>query len=321
MNTSSQAYQRKGKRVLPHIISMMFVVVAFGAVFFIVQQTMRPAPYRQSLVIAGNPARVVSWNAAKNQVTILDVPQEVMIDATGGYGSYRLGSLFTLDHLEHKHGILYTSSISDAIGLPVSWYIDPGYAVGQISGVDVVRSIFSLKNVWRALTHQMDTSMPIPTWMSFMFAASALSSDSVTVVAAGNAFVDTILPDTSVVKKLDPSRLDYLIDNAFMDTGLRAEGLTIGVYNTTGVPSVGERAARVMSHLGLQLVSVGNAAKEQTTCTVSGSSQVLSSKTAQFIRDYFHCQNGIAISGNQATVADISLYLGMFYASQFLQAK
>lgn len=321
MNTSSQAYQRKGKRVLPHVISTVFVFVVFGVALVFVQHAMRPAPYRQSFVIAGNPARVVSWNAAKNQVTMLDVPEEVMIDATGGYGSYRLGSLFTLDHLEHKNGVLYTSSVSDAIGLPVSWYIDPGTSIGQAADVDVVRSLFSLKNVWRMLTHQMDTSMPFSTWMSFMFAASSLSSDSVTAINARNAYVDTTLADTSVVKKLDPSRLDYLIDNAFMDTGLRAEGLTIGVYNTTSVPSVGERAARVMSHLGLQLVSVGNAAKEQTTCTVSGSAAALSSKTAQFIRDYFHCQNATAISGNQSTVADISLYLGTLYASQFLQAK
>lgn len=321
MNTSSLAYQRKGKRVLPHIIATALVIFLIGLVFFLLQHALRPTPYRETVVVVGNPTRVVSWNAAKTQVTLVEVPQEVVIDATGGYGSYGLGSLFTLDHLEHKQGVLYTSSVSDAVGVPVSWYIDPGRGIASGKRVDVIRSVFSAANVWRALTHSIDTSMPPSVWISFMFAASSLSSDNVTVVDAHNAFVDMTLPDASTVKKLDTNRMDYLIDNAFMDSGLRAEGLTVGVYNTTSVPAVGEHAARVMSHLGLQLVSVGNSANQQADCTVRGSLVALSTKTAAFIRDYFHCQNGPVPSGDQVTVADLSIYLGTHYAAQFVAAK
>jgi len=120
---------------------------------------------------------------------------------------------------------------------------------------------------------------------------------------------------------LDPSRLDYIINNAFLDTGLRGEQLSIAVYNTTSVPSVGERAARVMSHLGLQLVFVGNSTPERPTCVVTGSSRALSTKTAMFIRDYFQCTEGPPLSTDAGAAADLVLYLGTQYAQQFVSGK
>ncbi len=319
MTKEASSYKRQGKRAIAHVGWIAAVIGVIFVGFFSMQGIVRTAPYRQSVVIVGDPVRVVSWNALKSQITILDIPQDVTIDATSGYGKYAVGSLFKLDDLDHKNGTLFVSSVSDAVGLPISWYIVPSDPkVLTEPGVSMIRRLFSWSSILAILTHQIKSSVPLGVWLSFVAASQSISADGVVSVDARNAFIDHGLPDGSSVRALDQSRLDYLTNNAFLDSGLRSEGLSVAVYNTTDIPSVGQHAARLMTRLGIQLLFVGNSHPAREDCAVVGSQKALVTKTTQFIKDYFHCKNGESQGAlDNPTGADIVVLLGKQYATQF----
>ncbi len=320
MNTHSGTNQRKHKRALKGVVwfSALLALLFLGVFAFF--RLTGGASFRTSMVVVGNPMHVVSWNADRTAATILDLPEDVSIDATGGYGTYAIGSLFTLDQLDHKNGRVFVSSVSDAVGLPIFWYIEGSDRSVGMTPVMLVRNIFSWGNVWKALTGQLHGTLPLLPRIAYTLAAQGVSSDAVTAVSAQNAFISASQPDGSTIRKLDTNRLDYSIDTAFLDSGLRAEGLSVAVYNTTKVPLVGQKAARVLSHLGLQLVFVGNAPADLTACSLAGSPSALKSKTAVFIRSYFHC-TGEQTPNGVNSVSDLSLFLGTEYASQFVASK
>lgn len=313
----SSTYQRMGTKALPSILGSIGVGVCIVAAAWFFRSITRPAMYRQSIVLFGHPTHVVSWDADKRSVTIMDIPADVVITATGGYGKYAVGSLFTLDHLDHKNGGLFTQSVSDALGLPIRWYIVPGRSAGAVGSITMLRNIFSWSSIWPQLLRQTDGSIPLVAWISYVAATQSLSADAVHVVSVDNAFVSVNRPDGSVAQEVDESRLDYLIGTTFLDSGLRSEARMVAVYNTTDIPTVGQRAARIMGRLGIQLVFVGNATPEQGECQILGSSAALSTKTAYFIRDYFQCVNGTTPTSDNTAAADIVVLLGRKYASQF----
>lgn len=310
MTPSHAALKRQGKRRMAEFAWTAIVLVILFFLIIGIRSLTLPTPYRQTIVVAGNPTRIVSWNATLDGITVIDVPQNVTIQAAQGYGVYPIQSLLTLDEQEHKGGTLFVQSMADAFGLPVSWYVDRTGIGSSATDTQTIRSIFSPGSVLGILTHTTQGSVPFKTWLTFVVAAMRLSSGAVDTVNLSNAFVPATLPDGSTVSELDPSRSDYMLGNAFLDSGLRSENLTIAVYNTTDVPSLGQKVARAMAHVGLQLVFVGNAAPVQSLCVERGNTAALASKTAQFIADYYHCNRDKG-TGDARAGADISVYIGV----------
>lgn len=321
MKKTPAMYKRTKMRMMPYIAWSIFGIFLVVLVFFVVRSVVSPFPYRINIVVVGNPIHIVSWNAKKDKITLLDLPADVSINAIHGYGVYSAASLFQLDHIDNMKGKAFIGSVSDALGIPVAWYAAPGTIADGAGDIAMIRSIFSWSSIWSIATRQTDTTIPVGTWVSFVIAAQSLSADSVDMVSTEHSYISSRLPDGSRIRELDESRFDYTVGTAFLDSGIRAEGLTISVYNTTPVASIGQHAARVMSKVGMQLVFVGNASPERTSCVVRGSSRALASKTARFLRDYFACISDDSDSQKDAAASDLRVLLGTRYASQFLSSQ
>ena len=306
------------KQPRTHALLAVLLGVLFCSGIFLFWQITRPGEYRQTIVIVGNPVHIFSFTAAKNQVSVLDIPEDVTVPAIQGYGRYSVGSLFTLDHINHRSGVLFTDRLSDALGVPISGYAQIGRSADGAGSVELVRHIFSWSSIPGMLTGRIKSSVPFGTWVSLVIAAQTLSGDAVTVVHASGAFVPATQADGSVVRALDPSRFDYFAGTAFLDNGIRSEGVSVAVYNTTQVASVGQHAARVMSKVGMPLVFVGNETPERARCIVSGTKEALDSKTAAFIRDYFRCAVTVSPTTENNAAANLVVLLGKMYASRFV---
>lgn len=317
MRRPAATMHRKGKRMVPHIILLLTGVIVLTVGILALRSWTRPSPYRQVLVILGNPVHIVSWSADRKRVAVLDIPPDVTVESTRGFGRYGVGPLFTLDGINDLKGALFIGSLSYTLGLPVSWYVAPPARIADgAGGVELLRRVFSWTSIFHSATARGD--MPFSRWVAFVFAAQSLSGDAVQVTDVSGAYVPITMPDGSLVREVDISRLDYLLGTSFLDTGIRGEGTTVAVYNTTDVPSVGQHAARVMGKMGMPLVFVGNAQPARDTCLLTGSKDALSTRTAAFIRDYFTCAESTSGQPDNAAAADLVVLLGKKYAAQFL---
>jgi hypothetical protein len=255
---------------------------------------------------------ILSWDAQRQQVVILDIPKDTVIEGTRGYGKYPLQSLLTLDTIDRHDGRVFVESLTDATGLPLLGYAEIPKSIQGGGSVHLVRSIFSWNSLFDARVRH---GIPWKTWASWVVAARGLKADQVDVISAKNALVDEPQPDGSVVPLLDSSRLDYLYGSLFIDTPVRTENITVSVYNTTGVPTVGQRAARILTHMGISVVTVGNDESNLTRCLIRGNAKNLRSQTGKFMASYFRCTTEETKEEDGAS--DLSLQLGQEYASAF----
>lgn len=318
MRSHTSPQMRRAARVMPHMIIGAFVLCGVGLAVLWLRAILSTTPYRQTIVIAGSPTHVFSLNAARTKVILMDIPEDTVVTAVKGYGKYSVRSLITLDSLDKHHGELVAASLSDALGLPISWYVAPGSVADGDGSVEMVRRIFSWGSIGRILIRRTEVSVPVSAWISLVWSLRFLPADAVEILDVHSAIVSIESPDGESIPTLDESKLDFVLQNSLFDTGLRAENLSVALYNTTQIPSVGQRASRQLSRMGIQMVFVGNAETAKDFCVITGSDAALRTKTAQFIRAYFTCKpEAEPRTIGKETGADLVVELGTDYASQY----
>lgn len=318
MRSRTPPQMRRASRLVPHLAvgTFVFILVAFSLIWLTF--VLRAVPFRQTIVIAGNPTHILSVNAAKTQVTLIDIPEDTVISAVKGYGNYSIRSLIALDGIDKHHGSLVTLSLADALGIPMSGYVAPSDESAGVGSVDMIRRLFSWGSVVRIMRQKEATSLSLSEWARYVWLLRFIPADAVKLFDVRPAIISSLSPDGSTVSSLDESKLDFVLQNTLFDTGLRSENLTVAVYNTTQIPTVGQRAGRQLSRMGIQLVFVGNADTALSFCVITGSDRAIRSKTAKFIASYFMCKTMVE-RGNigKETGADLVVELGTEYASRY----
>lgn len=308
--------KRRTKRLVSYILPLFLFAGIFFILFAAFRLFLAPQPFRQTVVIVGNPVHVISFDAKTKRATVVDLPHDAVISAALGYGKYSVKALVSLDEIDHRNGSLITGSIGNALGLPVAGHMIVPGADGSMDR-DMLQKIFSFPSIAAVAAKNIHGSISFTSWIRLVLLARGLSADGLQVVSIGQAIIDTTSPDGSIVRTLDESRVDYILDTAFFDSGIRAEGVPVAIYNTTAVPSVGQRASRQLGRVGMQLVFVGNAEREVERCLLSGSSDALQTKSAQFIVAYYGCETVKDSAEGKETGADLVMLLGTDFANRY----
>ena len=317
VRSDASATMRRQRRFIFHILPLSIVALLGVGVFLFLRTFFSPIPFRQTVVIVSDPIHVVSFDAKNRKITTVDIPLDTSIPAALGYGKYTVRALVSLDDIDHHNGSLISGSISNALGLPISGYIRPDTATDGPMTLEQLRHIFSYGSVPAVLMNRSHRSIEWVSWIRFVGSVGSMSADSWHPIQIAQAIVPMASPDGSTVPTLDESRVDYIIDTSFFDTGIRAEGTSVAVYNTTDVPSVGLRASRQMSRVGMQLIYVGNSDAVVKRCVVVGSDTLQKTKTAQFIKAYYGCEAKKDEGLGKETGADIVVLLGTDFAARY----
>jgi len=273
---------------------------------------------RISVVVAGSPMAVWSWNTTDNTFIILTVPSDDVIDALYGYGSYSLEALWRLGFIDKKGGVLLSDSLSDTLGLPIGWYI--GTKSQTLPNVQDAlgygKNLFSLSNIFPFMGSGYQSNIPVGLFVAFSRALAATRPDKIHKIDAGSLGVvsEELLPDGTTRKVLSPDFLDHALGGTFENNVLRQEGLSVALYNTTNIPALGNRATRILTNAGILVVTVGNDEPEISPCELTGPDKQLSSKTALYITSAFGCRNVVS---KDSARADLTIRLGREYAKRF----
>lgn len=270
---------------------------------------------RVTLLVVGDPMMVVSWNRDKKTVLLVTIPSATRIDATRGYGRYALDALWKLGELENRPSTVLLESTEDALGVPIPWYLRPPGTQLSADPIGILREMFSLQSVVSVLVGTTKTNISVPRFLALAGQARFVRANEVSTLDLSGAIGTEQLADGTQEPAFVPEPLEALIGSDFEEAPLRAEGLTVAIYNTTETPILGQRAARMLSHAGTIVVSVGNEEPVRETCMVQGKKQLLSSATARFIRWYFGCTE---VASEGVARADLLLYLGKDVENRYL---
>lgn len=310
----SSTTNRLRHRHLPWVLTALGCGVVVLLVCWIIRIMTVSTPWRQTIVLVSDPMHIVSWDATKNHVVVVDVPAATQIEGTHGYGLYPIESLYSLDDIDGRQGVVYLDSISDAFGLPITGFVRRHQSMDGAGSIDLVRSVFSWRSLFQFRARQ---GISFDTWVSYVLAALSLKTDAVELVSADGAIVSQDRPDGSIARVLDPQRFDFLFGKLFVDSSIRQEGITVAVYNTTAVSTIGQRAARILTTMGVSVITVGNDSETVLPrCRLSGPKKIFASLTAQFIHRYFYCED-VVVESESIGGADLVVRLGRDYADIF----
>lgn len=319
MKKPSRTFRTSHRNRSFSFVGLVVVLLVSLMVFFGISRMTAKAPWRQTIALMSeSDMYLVSWDATKTHVVLLIIPTTTVIEGAHGYGAYALHALHTLDAIDGKQGKVFLDSISDAFGIPVSGFANLPRSKYPAGSLDFLRAVFSWKSL---LTSGQARGIGMGNWASYVWATTRLKADAVDTVSAENTLVTQSLPDGSTASILDPQRFDFLFNRLFIDSGMRQERISVAVYNTTGTPTIGTRAARLLGTYGISIVSVGNdISTPLSRCRLSGSKASVHTLTARFIAQYFDCEKVIVESETEGG-AELVVRFGTEYADQFSPKK
>lgn len=274
---------------------------------------------RNSVVLIGTPTVIVSWESTHSQYVMITIPSELKIEALHGYGSYSISSLWNLDTLEKRHGALFLPSLVENFAVPVGWYSTHSKAVGDTNEevVQFVSGEVSFPSLIKSLfVHS--SSLTIADAIGVWRATRAIDASTTRVLDFRSLPIGTTLtmPDGSTALQFDPEKYDGVVGDLLEDVPLRKDSIRLAIYNTTAMPGIGSRVARVIEHLGGYVVFVGNdESGYDGLCELKGSKERLASTTSSVIQSLYGCS---IVETTESMRGDLILRLGKLFEKRYL---
>lgn len=203
---------------------------------------------------------VVSLDPEKGGVIILKVPTETYLNLPHGFGRWKAGSIYDLGQQEEPPfgAVLLKDSATYALGIPIDGYI---ITKKQHDPQDLILSI--RKNLFFAATMlgEIKTDFTPKELVYVYLNLAKVRPDRLRFLDLGQSQItkSILLPDGTRALALDQMRLDKFVTDKLEDAYLKDEGVSIGVFNSTSHPGLGEKAARMITNIGGRVIFVANA--------------------------------------------------------------
>lgn len=311
---------RQGRKY-SRVIGIVFAILILFFFFVLFAKPRDSRSKRWTVAVIGSPMTMVSWDRSDGRFTILTVPSDIVTEGVSGFGHYTLEALWRLGVIDQKQGgRLVQESLADMVGVPTTWYLGPASEdLPDISDdpLQEVRSMFSWKELPRLVFRAYRSNMPVSNYLAFSYALMTTRPDKFEVFTfkPQDIAAPVELPDGTSEYRVDRDRLDHLIGDTFEDAEVRQEGIPVVVLNTTTVPFLGNRAARMLTRLGVNVVMVGNDEPGVDTCEISGTKQALSSYSSILVSTVLQCT---LVERKEEYPVDLVVRIGKKYQEQFI---
>lgn len=312
---------RRGKTLVSGVFQRVVIwILAFFAgfsllIFFILQKAKPPTPL--TVLFVADPIVLVVYHSETSRPSQITFPIDLQIEGLYGTGQYSLESLWKLEILDKSGKNLLSDSLEEAIGMPINRVVSLGDE--ELTKLNVQEPNISSRltpRYWLQLSvlNEGNARFRDIVWMWWLFGSlESLEWQNVNI-SESSAVQSDQLTDGTPIRLLVQKGLDIVLKSHFENLAFRQEAVSTAVYNTTGVPLVGLRVTRMLDNLGIYVISVGNFDIALRDCELIGELEVLETKTAKFLENYFQCQLKVE-STNEA--ADLVLRIGTTYSDRF----
>jgi hypothetical protein len=262
---------------------------------------------------SSNEVYVVSYLSSKEKLAVVSFPEGMKIEAVGGFGSWRIESLYPLGEMEDKGGELLQRSLSEFFGVSVDGWVVTDSVDSKIDESNVrkvLRQIFGF-----SLIGKSKTNFGIWDLVRLWKAVSTVQLHNLKWVNLKNAGAvsEETLPDGSRSYIADLELLNQLSQDLFSYPEIVEEELTIAVLNATDHRGLGADVARIIRNIGGEVVTVSDSSRKQDKLSIiTADEEVLKSLTAKSLAKTFLIER-ILIGDTSQQRADILVVVGEDY--------
>jgi len=222
----------------------------------------------------GNPVGLLSVEPREGEAVYFSIPGNTMMEVPFGYQSYPIYSIYSLGSLDSKRGggYLLARSIENSLGTLVDGYwirkgkSDPSVPQSRDDLIKVKKSYFSffglLTNLFSSVTrgYREDVSLSWRDKIRIWNTIRTLRLDQIQYISLSNSGLlsPEQLPDGTTVFQLDRDGFDLKISRYFEDSKIREENYSIEIVNAADEERLASGWARILEHLGLNVIAVTN---------------------------------------------------------------
>lgn len=281
------------------------------------------ATYNLNLAVKARDISLVSYNPNEKELTILTLPDSVYLDVPYGLGKWQLRSIYALGETEgNRGGRLLKKSLSLFFGLPVDGFLELQGDLAQKDTFGIMEAF--RQNPLKLIQSLKDAKSDLTLWeiLNFQLHLLSVRFDKVKIIdlVRLNLLQVEKLADSEQVFVSDPVKLDSVLQE-FTDTHILREHLSISIFNATKEPQLAQKAKRIITNMGGNVIAIANSQQGVKRSYVQGSE----SKTYQRLLQIFDsgcsmdpkCDKINSQSLGLASIrAQISLVLGEDYIKQ-----
>jgi hypothetical protein len=262
---------------------------------------------RLNIALAGEETCLLSLDPVDSELVLVEIPSETEVEVAFGYGVYPINSVYELSQLEKKEGEILAETLENNFAVPVEgWYYSPHEI--DTSSVKEPKSLLT-RLIFSRITPGVKTNLTF--WdLSRLW----LVSNNVSVFRANFFNLSNLnLLEEVELPEIDEDRLDAFTQQYFQEKKLGGENLVIEVINSTKLPGLAEKGARLLTNIGVEVVGVGNQEEKVSQCLLIGESSIQKNYLTQRVMGIFGCNWREGQEGK----GDLTLILGEEFQERF----
>lgn len=320
------------------VLGFIFIIIILGHILNFIKTLTTPwgfefekkyvwdGGFNINIIIQIDKTYLLNFNPQEEKATIITIPDETYLDAGGNFGKWMLSSIFDLGESSKKGSghLLVKRSVLSLFGVPIDGYIrfkDESPLKDLKDMIELIRQnpffgVGLIANIRSDLTPLELLRLKFDLWKLRFDKVSFLNLSDL------NVFDTQKLADGSAVNVADPTRLDSALD--FVDPKIRQENISIAVFNATDYPQLAQKAKRLITNLGGNVIIVSNSLQKVKNTYIYGEKgdTLKSTDTLKRMNQIFlSCQNKDACdnitTGEQiSSRAQINIFLGEDFAKK-----
>lgn len=268
---------------------------------------------RITIIVAAREApRVYSYNPENQSLTTFEIPKNTQLDASGGYGTWLVGSLWDLGSQEKVGGEILKNSVQKSLGIPVDGWMDSRGGIlfdsGKFGFLGALGQVFQMRGIKTNLTIFDKFNLLLSVGRVGRFSRTDIS------LLKKNVIERRKLSDGVEGYLVIPERTTTALD-VLRDDRIFSEMKTIKISNATQKSGLGGEVSRVVSVMGLRVIDTGSIGEEHDgTCILIGEEEDMKSLAAQRVAQIYGCQK---VFRKPAGAADLEFVIGEGFLTEF----
>lgn len=292
---------KKKTKLALTVLAVLFLLLLLGQAVRFVHSLYTPMGIKESygkvsswdgthninLVVKLNSIFVLSYNPIEKKITVVDFPPQTYLSVPEGFGQWQVRSIYDLGQSSPTPigARLLKGSVSSMLGIPIDGYLEfkNGFSNEHSSSTNEHSSSSNgtskeainllrqnplyLHSVWSNI--QSDLT-PIELLL-LMKGLSQVRFDRFKYLdlKALNLLTEANLPDSTTVYEPDLIKIDSISQN-FQEQGIAGEYLSVAIFNGTNYPGLAQKAARIITNLGGNVIITANTIEKFEQSVVLG---------------------------------------------------
>lgn len=262
-----------------------------------------------NILVRAKQISLVSFSPQDQKITIIDIPDETYLPVAKGFGSWMISSIYDLGESQKiGGGNLLKETLVNQFGLPIDGFLNFQLKYAQTETTILIEEM--RKNPFSPISMLPDlkTDLTPIELIRLKMGLSKVRFDKVATIDLEDSDIalKEKLPDGTDILSVDTVKLDVLLSE-IIDPVIRSEHKTIAIFNSTDHPLLAQKAARLITNIGGDVIIISNGENKLDKTVIFGEK----SKTYTRLKQIFVGDGTIEpTEGLASSRAQINLFLG-----------